>query len=565
MRVRATGILLASMVAISPVVGQQAAVVPAATMRGASVAADSIVTLFGLRLATATAAAQSLPLPLELAGSTVTVTDNAGAQHRAALFYVSPTQINFLLPPQAATGRATVTARASDGQTATASVDIVRVSPGVFAANGGGQGVAAAVALRVGADGQRSAVLVARYDNDRRAFTADSVDLGGDADQVYLLLFGSGLRRATTVTATLAGAAIPVLGFAPQSETPGLDQVNIGPVPRAQAGRGEAEILLTADSVRANPVTAAFRLPELSPAAGQWGTRAPLLEANSEMGVAELNGKIYVIGGYPASRDSVATVQVYDAVTDAWSLAASLPVPLNHLMPAVANGRLYVIGGQSDANVAYVNTVYEYDPGANRWTPKAAMPTARSSGAAVTIDGKIYVAGGRPPRGADFAVYDPAADRWQTLPNLPTQRNHLIAAAVNGQMYVFGGRFEGGAGSPQSDAVEVYDPPTGRWVQRAALLKPRGGINGVVANGCMHVFGGEGSSSDPNGVYPDHDIYNPATDTWTRIGRLPIPVHGVTGAVFANGLIHLPGGGTSQGGSSGSLHHQVYRPDQVCR
>src|SRR5262245_14445734 len=31
----------------------------------------------------------------------------------------------------------------------------------------------------------------------------------------------------------------------------------------------------------------------------RWGTRSNLLEANSEMAVAELNGKIYVMGGYP--------------------------------------------------------------------------------------------------------------------------------------------------------------------------------------------------------------------------------------------------------------------------
>ncbi len=46
---------------------------------------------------------------------------------------------------------------------------------------------------------------------------------------------------------------------------------------------------------------------------------------------------------------------------------------------------------------------------------------------------------------------------------------------------------------------------------------------------------------------------------------MPTPVHGVTGAVFLAGLIYLPGGGTSQGGNSGSLIHQVYRPVMVCR
>lgn len=180
------------------------------------------------------------------------------------------------------------------------------------------------------------------------------------------------------------------------------------------------------------------------------------------------------------------------------------------------------------------------------------------------LDGKIYVAGGRPPRGADFAVYDPRENRWTTLPNLPTQRNHL-AAAIDGEVYVAGGRFEAGFPSPQSDALEVFDPATNTWTARARLPIPRGGVNGLQAPGCLHVVGGEGNSNHPSGVYPDHDLYNPLTDTWTRLTPLPIPVHGVTGAAFLAGLIYLPGGGTESGGSSGSTHHQVYRPRIICR
>jgi hypothetical protein len=31
-----------------------------------------------------------------------------------------------------------------------------------------------------------------------------------------------------------------------------------------------------------------------------------------------------------------------------------------------------------------------------------------------------------------------------------------------------------------------------------------------------------------------------------------------------DGLIHMPGGGTSSGGNSGSVMHQTYRPDVRC-
>ncbi len=40
----------------------------------------------------------------------------------------------------------------------------------------------------------------------------------------------------------------------------------------------------------------------------EWGKRAALIEPNSEMAVAYLDGKIYVVGGYPSTRVSVDTV-----------------------------------------------------------------------------------------------------------------------------------------------------------------------------------------------------------------------------------------------------------------
>src|SRR5687767_10820390 len=147
---------------------------------------------------------------------------------------------------------------------------------------------------------------------------------------------------------------------------------------------------------------------------GQWTQRAPLIEANSELALAEANGKIYLLGGYPATRQTARTVQVYDIASGSWTLGPPLPQPNNHGMAAGVNGKVYLIGGQRDADApTYVDTVYELDPSKGAWVEKARMPTARSSGVAVVHDGKIYVAGGRLPRGSDFAVYDPAANTWE--------------------------------------------------------------------------------------------------------------------------------------------------------
>jgi hypothetical protein len=45
---------------------------------------------------------------------------------------------------------------------------------------------------------------------------------------------------------------------------------------------------------------------------------------------------------------------------------------------------------------------------------------------------------------------------------------------------------------------------------------------------------------------------------------MPIPVHGVYGSAYVDSLIWAPGGGTSIGGSFGSLHNQVFFPTVSC-
>ena len=112
--------------------------------------------------------------------------------------------------------------------------------------------MAAASFLRVAADDTRTQELI--FDPNTRASVP--IDLGREGDQVFLLLFGSGVRGFTSqVAATVGGESVPVLGAVPQGQFVGLDQINNGPLPRSLAGRGEVNIVLTADGKPANTVT----------------------------------------------------------------------------------------------------------------------------------------------------------------------------------------------------------------------------------------------------------------------------------------------------------------------
>lgn len=308
---------------------------------------------------------------------------------------------------------------------------------------------------------------------------------------------------------------------------------------------------------------------ELDPPPGEYGERADLLESNSEMAVAEAAGKIYVIGGYPSSPSAtVTTVLVYDPALDSWDYAEPLPEPIHHPVAVGVAGKVYSLGGQTPGDDTDRTLVYDPASG-DGWLDLPAMPTARGAGAAAVIDDKIYVVGGRPPADNQFEVYDIGDETWDELEPLPgtfAQRNHLIATAIGGLIYVAGGRYDGGGfGSPRTASLDVYDPELGQWDRLADMPRERGGVNGIAANGCFFVWGGEGSMiGEPNDVFPDHDFYNPLTDTWTPLEPLPTPIHGVTGAAFLDGIIYIPGGGTQSGGSSGSTIFQVYRPDVSC-
>jgi N-acetylneuraminic acid mutarotase len=164
------------------------------------------------------------------------------------------------------------------------------------------------------------------------------------------------------------------------------------------------------------------------------------------------------------------------------------------------------------------------------------------------------------PRGNDFAAYDPAANTWEVLPPLPSQRNHIAGAAINGRIHIVGGRLGNGLSPLKSDANEVFDPQTKTWTTAAPMLRGRSGMNGVMAHGCFHVWGGE----SPTSMTPDHDYYDPRTNKWFSLKNMPIPIHGVVGSAFVDGLIWVTGGGIAVGGGSGSLHNQTYKPAVSC-
>jgi N-acetylneuraminic acid mutarotase len=281
---------------------------------------------------------------------------------------------------------------------------------------------------------------------------------------------------------------------------------------------------------------------------GGWTVLPPLAGGpRQETGVAALDGKIYVVGGFNGAGVVVATVEAYDPALRTWSTVAPFPRVLHHANTAAVAGKLYVVGALADGTFRAIGDVYVYDPASNTWSMKTPLPLGqeRGAGGVAVIGTKIYVAGGfRNGNGvADFSSYDTASDMHASLPPLAQASDHLVGGAVNGIVYAIGGRFGGITGL--LGRVVAFDPATNSWSEKAPMITPRGGAAAAVVRDRIVVAGGEGNAAVPSGVFSQVEVFVPGTNSWYSLPNMRTPRHGTGGASIGN-TFYVPGGAAVQ-------------------
>jgi uncharacterized protein (TIGR03437 family) len=207
----------------------------------AVLAPELLVALFGANLA-----------PASLDGVMVTVEDSSSKLHEARILFVSPDQVNCLMPWGVSTGRAILTMSRVDGGFASLDVQVNPVAPGLFTANGDGKGVAAAFLTRV-AHGQvvRTEPLY-RCDATGRNCQPVPFRFGPEGEDAFLILYATGLRaRPGSVIVRVADRDLSPIYAGPQNQYDGLDQVNTL-LPRGLAASGLIELKLVVDGLSSN-------------------------------------------------------------------------------------------------------------------------------------------------------------------------------------------------------------------------------------------------------------------------------------------------------------------------
>lgn len=292
----------------------------------------------------------------------------------------------------------------------------------------------------------------------------------------------------------------------------------------------------------------------------RWENGPAMPVALGEVAGGVIGGTLYLVG-----ESSNATLAL-DLSTGGWR--QNLPVRQyvgHHHTAEVIGGRLYLFGGLGSG----AGKVQIFDPVTNRWTLGPDMPFAAGSSSSAVIGGKVYVAGGIIGSSTTnrAARFDPVGSTWTTLAPMPQGRNHAAAATDGAKLYVAGGR---GAGSGDSntvangfDTLQVYDPATNTWRSSASagsglvpLPQARGGMGrAVFYRGEMYVLGGEtasGAGATGQRVYDRVDIYDPLSGTW-RLGTPMLTArHGIFPILVGN-RITVAGGGVKAGFSASSI------------
>ncbi len=275
-----------------------------------------------------------------------------------------------------------------------------------------------------------------------------------------------------------------------------------------------------------------------------WASEGSMTTTRPNAKAATVNGIIYVIGG--GSR----LVEGYDVGAKTWTTKRSLPEPLSPTGTTNINGQIYLAGGFYGSKIS--RALYVYNPATNAWTRKADLPYSivQNAGHQGAISGKLYVYAGITvnPDGTfgphRFFRYNPATNSWATLNPPSYARRGGASGVTDGSFYLIGGRLpttRNGMGYAYD--VHSYTPGSG-WTK-----KPLGnyGLNSGLAYATvgkkLYIVGteyeGDGCS------YNSSSIYDPVSHTLQRFSSAPMRELAIGAA--AQGRFFLMAGAEFQG------------------
>jgi hypothetical protein len=446
---------------------------------------------------------------------------------------------------------------------------LTSVSPAVF-----GQ-------LLAGSSTSRSAL--SQRDADRRQpfAAADTVRLPG---QRFVVAYVRNNLQAFPPSAdglgpTLAGSAAAT--FRSQAAAAGALADWVAAMPSLA---GTLHVIPAADASAPLAVPGAWAAAGNLPAATAWTTAA-------DPAVRLAGGRLLVAGGAGGSGDPVASVALFDPVSNLWSAGPALATARRlHTTTRLADGRVLVSGGLTTptgpappvtpaaVSAAALSSAEVYDPLANAWsTTPTGLHTPRFAHSATLLeDGSVLVAGGTDREGAGGAGralssterFDPATGTWTAgAPMTEPRSGHQAVLLRDGRVLVVGGVLLTGGRPVALAYCEMFDPTTGDWTPTGELGTPRAGHQAtLLPDGTVLVTGGDAAGRQPGGTFrPDSldtaERYDPGTGRWTPAARMPGPRTRHRSVLLRSGRVLVTGGTGGPAFAAGYRNVAAYDPD----
>ncbi|MDN5859783.1 MAG: DUF1668 domain-containing protein, partial [Pseudonocardia sp.] len=171
---------------------------------------------------------------------------------------------------------------------------------------------------------------------------------------------------------------------------------------------------------------------------GAWVEMPKLLRPRVAAAAAVAGGKIVVFGGQ-TNGQLTAQTEVFDGT--AWTDAAPIPTPREHIAGSTDGTFVFAVGGRQLSSSKNSAALERYDPATNTWTELPPMPTPRGGAAAACFDGRLVVAGGEEPTRVLGVVeaFDVDTGLWTTLAPLGTPRHGAALEVLRNSIVAVGG------------------------------------------------------------------------------------------------------------------------------
>jgi N-acetylneuraminic acid mutarotase len=255
-------------------------------------------------------------------------------------------------------------------------------------------------------------------------------------------------------------------------------------------------------------------------ATNSWTTSASAPIPFNHFQALEHEGLVWVVGAFETNsfptEDPADSVYVFDPANDVWMQGPDVPIARRRGSAGlvVYDDKLYVVGGNERGHDGlYVDWFDLFDPETGDWTPLTPAPHARDHFHAAVANDKLYVLGGRLSGGAggtfaplvpEVDVYDFATSTWSTLPpasDLPNPRAAASVAVFEGKILVIGGE----GGGQAYDIVNALDPVANSWETLEPLNFARHGTQAIVSGDGVYVTAG--SPNQGGGNQKNMEVY----------------------------------------------------------